>query len=383
MIASFMAVCILTMGIFTLLGDAVVVEAKTIAQLEKEQKELEKKEKEVAAQLSNNTVKIKDEQTKQKLLSSQIQSVEEQIFIYREKIELVTADIVAKEAEIAVKLEDIDKNEELFAQRVKAMYISNTSSSVLSTLLESKSFSQFINTSEILTRMSDSDQELIDTLDTQKKELQAKKSALETEQTDLKNAKSSFETKNKSLDGLYSQSKDSEIELKKKSKQYMMEKEKYAKQIKENEAEVDRIIAASNNGGAGPQGQLAWPVPSSGRITSPYGWRTIFGKKEFHWGMDIGAGKGTAITSAADGEVILVKKSSYGYGWHVVVNHGGGYSTLYAHASRIDVTQGQQVKRGQTIAGVGNTGNSFGNHLHFEVRINGNKKNPINYVKKP
>lgn len=383
MIASFMAVCILTMGIFTLLGDAVVVEAKTIAQLEKEQKELEKKEKEVAAQLSNNTVKIKDEQTKQKLLSSQIQSVEEQIFIYREKIELVTADIVAKEAEIAVKLEDIDKNEELFAQRVKAMYISNTSSSVLSTLLESKSFSQFINTSEILTRMSDSDQELIDTLDTQKKELQAKKSALEIEQTDLKNTKSSFETKNKSLDGLYSQSKDSEIELKKKSKQYMMEKEKYAKQIKENEAEVDRIIAASNNGGAGPQGQLAWPVPSSGRITSPYGWRTIFGKKEFHWGMDIGAGKGTAIVSAADGEVILVKKSNYGYGWHVVVNHGGGYSTLYAHASRIDVTQGQQVKRGQTIAGVGNTGNSFGNHLHFEVRINGNKKNPINYVKKP
>ncbi|MEG0691681.1 MAG: peptidoglycan DD-metalloendopeptidase family protein [Oscillospiraceae bacterium] len=383
MISSILVVCILTLGTFTYLGDATVVQAKTIAELEKEQKELEKKEKELNNKLNNTAAKIKDEKKKQELLNSQIDSVEKQISIYQEKIGLVTADIATKEAEIAAKLADIDQNEELFAQRVKAMYIANTSSSVLSTLLESKSFSQFINNKEILTRISNSDQDLINSLAAQKKELDAKKAALVAEQADLKNTKTAYDAKNKSLDAMYDKSLGSEAELKKIEKQYMLDKQKYAAEIKAIAAEVDRIIAASNNGGAGPQGQLAWPVPASSRITSPFGWRKIFGKSEYHTGVDIGAGKGSSIVAAEDGEVILVKKSSYGYGWHLAINHGGGYTTLYAHTSRIDVSVGDQVKRGQTIAGVGSTGNSTGNHLHFEVRINGVQKDPMGYVRKP
>ncbi len=382
-VSSFLVVCILTLGVFTYIGDATVVQAKTIAQLEKEQAELAKKEKEANDKLNSTAKKIKDEKEKQKVLNQQISYVEQQITSYQQKILLVTAEIATKEAEIAAKLADIEINEELFSQRVKAMYITNTSSSFLSTLLESKSFSQFINNKEILTRISNSDQDLIDSLDAQKKDLDGKKSALQAQQADLQKTKNAFDLKNKSLDTMYDQSKGSEAGLKKEEKRYMLEKEKYAKKIKEIEAEVDRIIAASKNDGAGPEGELKWPVPSSSRITSKFGWRTLFGKQDYHAGLDIGAGKGSSIVAAADGEVLLVKKSSYGYGWHLAINHGGGYTTLYAHTSRIDVAEGDEVKRGQVIAAVGSTGNSTGNHLHFEVRINNEKKDPMHYVSRP
>ena len=78
-----------------------------------------------------------------------------------------------------------------------------------------------------------------------------------------------------------------------------------------------------------------------------------------------------------------VEKLTYGYGWHVLVDHGNGVATLYAHCSRLDVKEGQYVQKGQVIAGIGTTGNSTGNHVHFEVRISGEQKNPLNYVKQP
>lgn len=382
-ISSFLVVCIFTLTMFNCFGTSNVVQAKTIAELEREQAELQKKEKEISNQLNNTTAKIKDEKKTQALLDSQIKSVEGQIVLYQDKINIVNDNITKKEAEIKAKLDEIEVNEEMFAQRVKAMYITSTSSSILSTLLESKSFAQFLNNKEIISRISSSDKDLIDKLASDKEELNIKKIELEKQQSDLKSTKQSFEAKNKSLDHLYDQSKSSESQLKKVEKQYYLDKQKYAKEIKNIEAEVDRIIAASKNDGSGPQGQLAWPVPASSRITSKFGWRTIWGKRDWHLGIDIGAGRGTAIVAAEAGEVILVRKSNYGYGWHVVINHGGGYSTLYAHASRIDVSVGQKVKRGQTIAGVGTTGNSTGNHLHFEVRVNNKQQNPINYVRKP
>lgn len=384
-IACMLAVCIFSVTLFSYIGNSTVVEAKTIAQMEKEIKDLEKKEKELAANLNNTAKKIKDEKTKQEMLEGQIKSVEQQIVVYQDKIVAVTEAIVAKEIEITDKLADIEKNEELFAKRVRAMYMSSNSTSTLTTLLESKSFSQFLNTAEFLTRISKSDQVLIEELNTQKTDLLGQKESLEASQADLKSTKSSFESKNKSLDSMYDKSKGSEAALRKAEKEYMLEKQATAKQIKKVEDALDAAIAAAaaNNNGTGPQGPLLWPVPSSGRITSPFGWRTLFGKKEFHYGIDIGAGAGTPIVAADDGTVILVNHSKYGYGSHVAVNHGGGITTLYAHASSINVTVGQKVKRGQKIAGVGNTGNSFGNHLHFEVRLNNVKKDPMGYVNKP
>lgn len=382
-VAGFMVIVMLSLFTFGYVGENSVVQAKTVDEMQKEIDKLEKEQKELAGKISSTKNNQKKEQEKQVLLTSQIKSTEDQLVVYGQKIDAVTEEIAVKEEEITQKLADIDKNEELFAKRVRAMYISNVSSSTLSTLLSAKSFSQFLNNSEILKRISESDKDLIAELSKQQADLEAAKKSLEERQADLKATKSAEESKRNNLASLYEQSTSAEAQLKLAEKKYMEEKEKNSKEIAKIEAAVEEAIRAAGNDGAGPQGKLAWPVPASSRVTSGFGWRTIWGKKDWHLGIDIGANAGTAINAAEDGQVILVRKSSTGYGWHVVINHGGGYATLYAHTSRIDVTEGQQVKRGQTIAGVGSTGASTGNHLHFEVRIGGKQVDPMGYVVKP
>ncbi len=117
-------------------------------------------------------------------------------------------------------------------------------------------------------------------------------------------------------------------------------------------------------------------------VTSEFGYRKdpFTGKSAGHSGIDLGAPKGTPICSALDGTVYVVRHSTTGYGYHVMVDHGGGFITLYAHCSKILVSEGQQVKAGDKIAEVGTTGRSTGNHLHFEIRIGGEKQNPRSYL---
>jgi murein DD-endopeptidase MepM/ murein hydrolase activator NlpD len=144
------------------------------------------------------------------------------------------------------------------------------------------------------------------------------------------------------------------------------------------QAERDRIAqeqAASNMSAA-----LHWPIANRTRISSPFGSRInpISGRREHHTGIDVPAPAGTPILAAESGTVIL---SGYngGFGNTVIISHGNGMTTLYAHNTRNNVTVGQTVRRGQQIATVGSTGFSTGNHLHFEVRLNGVSVNPMNY----
>ena len=125
-------------------------------------------------------------------------------------------------------------------------------------------------------------------------------------------------------------------------------------------------------------GTFSWPLPSRGTLTSPYGWRNLWGKQNFHSGTDIAIAGGTTIKAAAPGTV--VKSGMYNsYGNYVVVDHGGGVMTGYAHMSRRSVSVGQQVSTGQKLGEVGSTGNSSGNHLHFQVFINGSTTDPMQY----
>ena len=144
-----------------------------------------------------------------------------------------------------------------------------------------------------------------------------------------------------------------------------------------------RAAAASRSASAAapapvPQssGVMLWPA--RGPKTSDFGWRThpIFGTRRMHTGVDIGAGYGAPISAAKAGTVVSAG-SMGGYGNAVVIDHGGGLSTLYAHQSTIAVSAGQSVGRGQTIGYVGSTGYSTGPHLHFEVRVNGEPRDPM------
>ncbi|MEG2658380.1 MAG: peptidoglycan DD-metalloendopeptidase family protein [Clostridiales bacterium] len=134
------------------------------------------------------------------------------------------------------------------------------------------------------------------------------------------------------------------------------------------------------NGNSSPEysgtGSMRWPTAVQGRISSPYGPRS----RGMHTGMDIACPYGTPVLAADSGKVIMVKRLTYSYGQYVIIDHGNSTSTLYAHMSSINVSVGQTVSKGQQVGAVGSTGNSTGNHLHFEVRINGRHTNPAGYI---
>ena len=131
----------------------------------------------------------------------------------------------------------------------------------------------------------------------------------------------------------------------------------------------------------GATGSMMWPCPSCHYVTSPFGWRyhPIYHENRYHSGVDIGASYGATIV-AADGGTVITAGSVSGYGNCVVINHGNGLTTLYGHMSSIAVSVGQRVSKGQTIGYVGSTGNSNGPHLHWEVAVNGQRVNPLNYA---
>ena len=166
------------------------------------------------------------------------------------------------------------------------------------------------------------------------------------------------------------------------------------RESKRIEAELAALARKSNTSGGSGSGQytgsMAWPVPGFGNVSSGFGWRThpIFKSRKFHNGIDISGGgrniSGAAIV-AVDGGTVIYTGYRGGYGNTVMVDHGNGIVTLYAHmlSGSIAVSNGQTVAKGERIGGVGSTGYSTGPHLHFEVRSNGSPRNPMSYLSAP
>ncbi|MGH2759165.1 MAG: murein hydrolase activator EnvC family protein [Actinomycetota bacterium] len=161
------------------------------------------------------------------------------------------------------------------------------------------------------------------------------------------------------------------------------QKERYEQETAELQAESMRIAAflrgtSSGEATVSPRGMI-WPT--NGTVTSGYGWRThpIFGTRRFHAGIDIGAPSGAPVAAAATGRVVYAGTAT-GYGRHVIVDHGGGVATLYAHLSSIAAGDGAVLARGGRVGAVGCTGYCTGPHLHFEVRVNGDPDNPTRWL---
>ena len=167
-------------------------------------------------------------------------------------------------------------------------------------------------------------------------------------------------------------------------KNAMQEAEKIEKQLVVQSKSFDEVVKLAKN----KEKMLAHlpaiqPVQNKDltRMASGYGWRIhpILKTRRFHYGMDFTAKTGTPIYATADGVVKHAGWKANGFGKHVVINHGYGYETLYGHMSKVTVKKGQKVKRGQIIGYVGNTGLSAGPHCHYEVHLNGNRVNPVNF----
>lgn len=285
------------------------------------------------------------------------------------------------EKALAEAIANYNQQRELVKKRLVVMY-ENSSTSMLDTLLESKSIVEFYERLQYMSAISKEDNAMIEDLEIARLDVENKKQLQEQ-------AKAMLEQKAREKEERLSELKASRAEVesdiaRSKSALTQLEKE-IDKQIAESKR-LNSVIKNLSSSKKYTGGSMKWPCPSSYNITSPYGMRKhpILRKYKMHTGIDISANKGNNIVAANNGTVIMAQyDKSGGYGNMVVIDHGGGITTLYAHASKLCVKVGAQVKAGDVIAKVGSTGLSTGNHLHFEVRVNGETKNPMNgYLKK-
>lgn len=401
------------------------VAARSISEMESEQEAIQSKVDAANDKIDELQGKIDAEEEYQQTLTEQITLYKEQIQLFDDQIAALEVEIENKNAEIdqleddIVQLEDdiaakqveIDDTFELFKTRMVALYQAGETSS-LAMLLSSSSFGDFVTNIRLMQAVSQSDEQLVDKLKTQKAEQEETKAEVEVTKGEVEEALAQVkedeeaiilqrEQKKVAQSGLetaYKESKTAQEDMEALKAQYeddlasaLAEEQKvedeiqafYAEQArKQQEAQQAAQANGSSTSTNIPQvsaGDLSfrWPLPGYSYISSPYGSRW----GGFHTGIDISGGGvyGASIVSAEAGTVILAA-SHYSYGNYVIVDHGGGYSTLYAHMSSIACSVGDYVTKGQTIGYVGSTGNSTGPHLHFEVRINGASQNPQSYV---
>ena len=293
-------------------------------------------------------------------LDRQIANTEEQIELRNELISSLQGQIEQKEVELAAAQQEKDEQYEKFKARVRVMY-EHGDTSYLEVLLSSESISDFLFRYEAVSQIAQYDKNLFEELKALEEEVAQAKAALESDKQAEVEARQELQQTKSQLDSQLSQREQS----------IQAEIDRMAKELAEQEAARQQ----QNNGGGTVQvsGGYTYPLPSGYRnVTSRFAMREhpVTGVYKQHTGVDVSAPRGTTIMAAKSGTVIIAGRST-AYGNYVVINHGGGLTTLYAHMSKITTTKGATVSAGDKIGEVGSTGYSTGNHLHFEVRVNG------------
>jgi murein DD-endopeptidase MepM/ murein hydrolase activator NlpD len=249
----------------------------------------------------------------------------------------------------------------------------------LELLLTSENVKDFLNRKDMIQSITDHDKELIKFMKEQKDIVDNKKNELQGQRASVEVTKSKLESRRNDLIKV---TREKEVLMSSLEKDIKAAEIAYDKATQEYKDLGAQILKLQQETGPYSGGKMLWPVPSSGRITSYYGYRIhpIFKSKKLHTGIDIGVPTGSSIVAASEGRVIHSDWLG-SYGKAVLLDHGGGIVTLYAHNSTLTVKKGQWVERGNTIAKAGSTGNSTGPHLHFEVRKNGAYVDPLPWVK--
>ena len=327
---------------------------------------------EVQSNLSENLQQVEK-------LDKKISSAESELEEQESKITELKESISKIETELNTVTEKYEKQTELFKKRLVEIYESGETQ-YLDILLKSRSLSDFLSSYYVITELAEIDNNLISELETKKKSIDISRQKLENEKQELaiiienqtRVARTLQNTK-KMRESFIERLSDEEKNLQAKIDEINTQYEQVNKQILE--------LAMQGIDTAYIGGELAWPVPGYTRITSKYSMRVhpITGQYKLHTGVDIGAPEGANFIAANDG---IVTKAEYNtaYGNMVIVDHGGGISTLYAHGSEMLVEVGQSVKRGEPVLKIGSTGYSTGPHAHFEVRINGITTDPLPYI---
>ena len=353
--------------------------SNTATDLQTQRSELQNQLNEANGQLENVQSNLSENLQQVEKLDSRIETAEKELAEQESKITELKESISQLETELNTITEKYDKQVELFKQRMVAIYIAGDTQ-YLDVLLNSSSLSDFISSYYIISQLTQIDEELINNLETKKKSMDLPMQKLENEKKELATI---VENQTRTTRTLQNTKKMRENFIAKLSDEEKNLQEKIDEINQQYDIVNQQILALAQQGidTAYIGGELEWPVPGYTRITSKFAMRVhpITGQYKLHTGVDIGAPEGANFVAANDGIVVKAELNA-AYGNMVIIDHGGGISTLYAHGSAILVEVGQSVKRGDSILKVGSTGYSTGPHAHFEVRINGVATDPLPYI---
>lgn len=288
------------------------------------------------------------------------------------------------ENELALQraIDDLHERQRILAQRLREIY-KHGKLNYIDVIFGSRNFSDFANRLELLKRIIQADFSLILEIQERQEQIEQKQAELEAEKAYLDQLESDAEAAQAEIDA---KRQEQQVALEE-AQEHKEAAEQLELELQQASAEVQARIEArlreqqSSGGYSGVvgSGQIGWPC--SGPITSPFGYRVhpIFGHVIAHAGIDIGVPEGTPV-HAADSGTIIESGWISGYGYTVIIDHGNGIQTLYAHNSSLIVSVGQAVAKGEVVAYSGQTGNVTGPHCHFEVRINGAPEDPMGYL---
>ena len=377
---------------------APVSAASTVSELEAKQEELKSQKEENQKKLDSLKEDVAKQQEYKETLNSQIEVIQQEIDSYNLEITQLNQEISEKEEEIADKEVSINENFDKLKERLCALYKAGEAST-LAIVLDAENLSDMLRKTEIMRAVTAHDTELMDTLKAEMKEIEEQRTVIETDKTELTESRTALQDSQKELSSLMEEADSLLTDLEREQKELEMKNESLDADMQEAEAALDQWYADyyaskedntsssnSNNSNSGSNtptngtGQFMWPVPGYyGAITQ--------GFHSGHKGLDISGGGiyGQPIVAADSGYVMFAgfgsaANSHNRYGYCVDIDHGNGYATRYAHCSSLTVSTGTYVQKGQIIGYVGNTGESYGAHLHFEIRYNGTPVNPSNYV---
>ncbi len=355
------------------------VEADALSEYREQQREIENEIAALRQSLSGLKGELSKQQTALANADMKVQQCENtlaalnrQMAAAKKELEIAKTEFSAAQTELARQLKG-------FQSRLRENYM-NGDVGLLDVVFDATSMEDFLTRSYYMERILLYDSNMIEAINAQIDVIKEKRALQETKIANLNTLTAEQKTMLAELEAARSEQKALVDEAQEEVDDVQAE----INQWKKDSAEIAAAIRALQDPGGGVgTGIYAWPLRGYSTITSNYGWRTLRGRRNLHTGIDISAPNGTEIHAVDDGKVIVVKSLTYSYGKHVIVDHGNGIASVYAHMSRIGCSVGDTVKQGDVIGYVGSTGNSTGNHLHLEIRKNGSHVSPWNYVSKP